>query len=180
MCKNRKSKNTPNIFLTLIIILSTLSACSLNKGLLTEEIRADKISGSFTLILYTNRFSGDFENVAFLDVEGDQYKIEIFAPDSYYEIICNLPADKAIRLAEKFIATHGSFRYAQISQIKDPSNNVIGYEFRPLYSATQFGFFDVLYIDYRLEGNKVEVKISLVPEVKRYFLNDDIPTVESQ
>ncbi len=178
-----KRKKNLNLFLTSIIsmtILSAITACSLTKSLLTEEIKANKIAGSFSLILYSNRFSGDFENVAFLDVEGDQYKIEIFAPDFDYEIVRNLPADKAIRKAEQFIASHGSFKYAQVSQIKDPYNNVIGYEFRPLYSASQFGFFDVLDIDYRLEGNKIIVKISLVPEVKRFFLNDDISTLEPQ
>ncbi|MCX7913318.1 MAG: hypothetical protein N2511_01895 [Thermodesulfovibrionales bacterium] len=170
-----------NFFILLLLIPAFIISCSFNKSLLTEEIRADKISGTFSLILYNNPLSRDVENVAILDVENDQYTFEIFAPDFNYEVIPNLPAEKAIKQAERFIASHGSFKYAQISQIKDPMNYVIGYEFRPLYSASEFGFFDILDIDYRLKDKKVEVKIDLVPEVKRIFIyNDDIFTSSSQ
>lgn len=163
-----------------LFLLISLASCAVSRGLITEEIRADRISGTFTLILYGARFSGDVENVAILDIEGDKYAFEVLAPDFDYRIRSHVPADEAIKSAEAFIASHGSFKYPQISQIKDLGGNLIGYEFRPLYSSSEFGFFDVLDIDYWLEGNNVKVRIGLVPEVKRRFLNDDTFSIDSQ
>ncbi len=176
-------KKLSNAFTIIIISLSliiSLFSCSIRKSLITEEISVDKITGTFTVILYGNRFSGEVENVAILDIEGDRYIFEIFAPDFDYTVISNMSSDDAKKRALSFIASYGAFKYAQISQIKDLEGKIIGYEFRPLYSSSEFGFFDVFDIDYRIDGNKVTVKIDLINEVKRRLLNDDFPVSDSE
>ncbi len=169
----KKSMRDCIISFMALIVLITISSCAAGRGLKTEEIRAGTISGTFTVILYGGRFSGDLENVAILDIEGDRYKFEVFAPDFDYRIKTGVPAQEAIKIAERFIAFHGSFKYSQISQIKDMDGKVIGYEFRPLYSASEFGFFNVLEIDYWLKDNTVITKIDLIPELKRQRYFDD-------
>lgn len=163
-----------------LFIIVLLSSCTIRKGLITEEIGADKIIGTFNLILYNNRFSGDVESLAILDIEGDKYTFEIFAPEFDYRVFPNMSAEDAKKKALSFIASYGAFKYPQISQIKDLEGKVIGYEFRPLYSSSEFGLFDVLEIDYWIIGNIVKVKIDLIPEVKRRLLNDDFPIADSQ
>lgn len=163
-----------SIFIFIAISMTFfLASCMTSRSLKTEEIRSQTISGTFNLILYGARYSGDIENVAILDMVDDKFTFEILAPDFDYKIRKNLNADEAIRIAQSFIASYGAFKYAQISQIKLPDGTIVGYEFRPLYSASEFGFFDVLDIDYRLDGNKIRVKIDLVPEVKKRLFLDE-------
>ncbi|MCX8030082.1 MAG: hypothetical protein N3A59_00690 [Thermodesulfovibrionales bacterium] len=158
------------LFLLLLILLS----CIPLKSLKTEEISSHAISGAFDVILYGARYSGDLENIAILDIINDQYSFDIIAPSFDYKIRKNIPADQAIKMAESFVASYGSFKYAQISQIKLPNGLIVGYEVRPLYSASEFGFFDVLEIDYWLDNTTIKVKIDLVPEVKkRLFIDED-------
>ncbi len=168
------------IIIIALFLLISLASCVKSSGLITEEIRSDRISGTFTLILYGARFSGDIENVAILDIEGDKYTFEVFAPDFDYKLRTRVPAEEAIKIAEGFIASYGSFKYPQISQIKDLNGNVIGYEFRPLYHPSEFGTFDVLDIDYWLEGNKVKVRIGLIPEIRQRLFNDESFSSDSQ
>jgi len=156
-----------------LLLLISVSSCATGRGLITDEVRTDKITGTFSVILYGARFINDLENVAILDVEGDMYKFEIFAPDFDYRVKTGVPAGEAILMAERFVAFHRAFKYSQVVQIKAPDGNVIGYEFRPLYSPSEFGFFDLLDIDYRLKGDKVIVRIELVPEVKQPLFFDD-------
>ncbi len=162
--------------INLVIIISflmLLNACATTKRLKTEEIRADTISGNFSVILYGARFSGDIENVAILDIEGDGYKFEVFAPHFDYTVKSNIPAEEAVKIAQGFISFHGSFKYSQVSRIKDYNGKTIGYEFRPLYSPAEFGLFDALDIDYWLKDGVVIVKIDLIPELKhRRFFNE--------
>lgn len=168
------------IIIIALFLLISLTSCTTTSRLATEEIRSNRISGTFTLILYGARFSGDLENVAILDIEGDKYTFEVFAPDFDYKVRTRVPAEEAIKMAEGFIASHGSFKYPQISQITDLNGNVIGYEFRPLYHPLEFGIFDVLDIDYWLEGNKVKVRIGLIPEIKQRLFNDESFSSDSQ
>lgn len=150
-----------------------LISCATSRHLKTEEIRGQTISGNFNVILYGARYSGDVENVAILEIVDDGFTFDILAPDFDYKIKRDLTSEEAIKMAQSFIASHGAFKYPQVSQIKLPDGTIVGYEFRPLYSASEFGFFDVLDIDYWLDGNKIRVKIDLVPEVKKRLFIDE-------
>lgn len=161
-------------FALIMSLLLLITACATTGGLKTEEIRADIISGEFTVILYGARFSGDLENVAILDIEGDGYKFEVFAPDFDYRVKSGIPAEEAVRIAEGFVSFNGSFKNSQVSKIMDNTGRIIGYEFRPLYRPAEFGLFNVLDIDYWLKDGVVIVKIELIPELKYRRLFDDL------
>lgn len=166
-------KSFINLFL-IMSLLVLLTACTTSGRLKTQEISASAVKGEFTVFLYGDRFSGDLENVAILDINGDRYKFQIFAPDFDYYVKSDVPAEEAIKMAERFISSHGSFKHSQIIKIMDNNGKVIGYEFRPLYSPTEFGLFNVLEIDYWLKDDDVViVKIDLIPELKHKRLFDD-------
>lgn len=167
-------KKPPKRLINLALItffIALLNSCATTGRLNTQEIRADAISGKFALILYGARFGDDLENVAILDFENDEYKFEVFAPDFDYTIKHSVSAREAVQMAERFISFHSSFKKTQVSSIIDNKGKIIGYEFRPLYSPSEFGMFNVLEIDYLLSDGIVTVKIDLVPEIKyrRFF-----------
>jgi hypothetical protein len=173
-----KVKNLIKIFLSILILFVVLlSACATTGRLKTDEIRASDVKGEFSVILYGARYADDLENVAILDIEGDGYKgykFEVFAPDFDYRIKTGVPAKEAVEMAERFVSFHSSFKRSQVSRIMDSHGNVIGYEFRPLYSPAEFGWFDVLDIDYWLKDGVVTVKIDLIPELKHRKLFDEL------
>ncbi len=169
------------ILIIIAISITFLSiSCATGRALKTEEIKAQAISGTFTVITYGARFSGDLENIVILDIEDDKYNFEVFAPEFDYKIKKNVSAPDAIIMAESFIAFHGAFKHSQVSQVKDLDGRVIGYEFRPLYHPSEFGFFDVLDIHYWLDGNKVKVRIDLIPEIKKRLFIDETFQSDSQ
>ena len=73
----------------------------------------------------------------------------------------------ALKEAYEFISYHNSFLRPQVSKIVDSKGNTIGYEVRPLYIPFVFGRSDVLDVDYLLKGNKVEVRIKIIPAIER-------------
>lgn len=166
-------KNLLNLTLIIFIIV-LLSSCAPTGRLKTHEIRTSDIKGQFTVILYGARYGDDLENVALLDIDGDGYKFEIFAPDFDYRIKSGVPAEEAVQMAERFVSFHGSFKRSQVSMIKDMNGRIIGYEFRPLYPPAEFGWFDVLDIDYWLKDGVVIVKIDLITELKHRRLFDEL------
>jgi hypothetical protein len=138
------------------------------KSLTTVEATAIDVPGTFTLILYGGRHFRDVEALAILDLEGDQYTIEPYAPEFDYRIIRGLSAKDALERAEAFLGSHYAFRRAALSKILDDSGKTIGYEVRPFYSPLSFGLTDVLDVDYALRTDgKVRAYIHLKPQVER-------------
>lgn len=121
--------------------------------------------GSYTLILYGNRFYNDLKTIAFLDLEGDRYVFDPYAPAFDYRIAKGVPAREAFKKAEHFVSENPSFWRTQLSRIVDKRGNVIGYEVRPYYRPLAAGLSDVLDINYYLKNGKVRIAIQLkVPE----------------
>lgn len=60
------------------------SACE--KRLKTEAAKASDVAGTYTLILFGGTFADDLETFAMLDLEGDQYTFEPYAPEFRYRI----------------------------------------------------------------------------------------------
>lgn len=162
-------KNSPAIFIFILAITMFLISGSfaLEKALRTEDAKNADIRGSFTVILYGSRHSSDIETLAILDIEGDDYTFEPYAPEFDYRMERGLPAREAVERAEQFISWHHSFQRPRFSRIIDNKGSTIGYEIRPLYYPLTFGEPDVLYTDYIPDGNKVSVIIKLKPSVER-------------
>lgn len=141
------------------------------KDLRTEEVKTSDIAGTFTLILYGGNYVKDIKTAAFLDLEGDQYTFEPYAPAFDYRVIRGLSAKEALETAELFVSATYSFRGSQSSRIIDDSGRTVGYEIRPLYEPLTFGTSDVMNIDYVTKGNKIRIYINLKPRVEREILD---------
>ena len=150
-----------------ILVLALLASCATDSFIRTEPSEYKELAGSFTLILYGSRHSNDIETIAILDIEGDKYAIEPYAPEFDYKINKGVSAEEAFKEAEHFVSWHSSFYRTQLSRIIDEKGVTIGYELRPLYRPLTFGVSDVLDVDYIKRGDKVIVKIKLIPSVER-------------
>lgn len=140
---------------------STVSGANLTiKGANSSEVQ-----GTFTLILYGGRYFRDVESVAVLDLEGDQYTFEPYAPAFDYREVKGLPAKEALADAESFLRSQYDFWRTQLRKVLDENGKIIGFEVRPLYYPLAFGVTDVLDINYGLKDSKVRVYIRLKPEV---------------
>jgi len=143
-------------------------ASAFDTPLRTEKADAAELKGSFTVIFYGGRFSDDLETFAILDLEGDQYHFEPFAPDFDYRVKKGVPSTEALREAERFVSFHNSFWRSQLSRILDKEGNVIGYELRPLYMPLAYGRSDVMDVSYWIkEGGRVKVTVRLIPAIEK-------------
>jgi hypothetical protein len=137
------------------------------KPLKTEYAAPSEMSGTFSVILFGGAHHDDLETVAFLDIEGDQYTIEPFAPDFDYAIKKSLSAQESLRVAEKFVSFHPSLWKTQLTKIIGPGGDLVGFELRPLYIPFVYGTSDVLDIHYwPKKDGKVRVTITLIPSLK--------------
>jgi len=164
----RVKSYVPAIILVLCLFCS---ACALDHSYLrTELAQTAEITGTYSVVLYGANYSDDIATVALLIPVGGQYRFDIFAPDFNYKTIKDVPAENAIKMAEKFVSWHPDFAQLQTSRILDFNGRVIGYEVRPLYRLTTFGTTDIMYVDYFLKGDKVVVHIHLNVDVQRKFM----------
>ena len=162
---------------TLVVISFFLTIISCVHGiyLRTEGATVAEISGTYTLILYGGRYSNDIETIAILDKEDDKHTFEVYAPEFDYKIKRGVPAKEALEEAERFVKFHRSFWQSRLSKIIDPTGYTIGYEIRPLYYPSDYGYTDVLDVRYVIQESKVIVTINLIPEVRRMLFDDDRP-----
>jgi len=159
-----------------IFLLFLLSGCAfslIGSGLETKPVKKSDIEGTFTVILYGANHMNDLKTIAILDREGDEYEFEPYAPEFEYRVKKNLTSKDAITEAEKFVSWHHSFNRIWLSKIIDPKGRTIGYEVRPLYYPWDFGFSDVLDIDYFIDGKKVFIRINLIDAVERQLSGED-------
>jgi hypothetical protein len=78
-----------------------------------------------------------------------------------------MAATEALAAAKEFVSCNTAFRRAQLSGIIAPNGEILGYEVRPLYDPFTFGFSDVLYTYYWMNGDKVVITIKLDPSIER-------------
>ena len=133
----------------------------------TEEVGPADVKGTFTVILYGGTYFRDVKTAAFLDLEGDQYTLEPYAPGFDYRVIKGVPAKEALAMAEQFLSAHYDYWRSLISRIVDDQGRTVGYEVRPLYHIPAFGVPDVLDINYSSRGDKIRIYIRLKPQVER-------------
>ena len=141
------------------------SACE--NRLKTEAAKASDVTGTYTLILFGGTFADDLETFAMLDLEGDQYTLEPYAPEFRYRIKKGVPAKEALEEAKKFVSSHNAFWRSELSSILNPEGHTIGYEVKPLYQPFVYGVSDVLDINYWLKkDNKVKITIRFAPALE--------------
>jgi hypothetical protein len=156
-----------------VVFSFTASSCALGNRLTMKSAEEPDVTGNFSLILYGCTHYDDLKTIAILDKEGDPYVFEPFAPDFEYRVKKGVAAKEALQEAEKFVDCHNAFRKAQLSRLVDAKGETLGFEVRPLYMPFVFGVEDVLHTDYRIEGDKVIVKIWLSRSVEEMMENDE-------
>ncbi len=154
-----------------VLLLTALNSCAAARYLKTEEAKAEEAAGTYTLFLHGCRFSDDIMNVAILGKEGTPYIFEIYAPEFDYKIKRGIPGKEALTEGEKFVACHYSFQRSDLRKILDAGGKTIGYEVRPLYSPLDFGYSDILDVDYVIQDSKVVVRIDLKSGVKNLIFD---------
>jgi len=159
------------LMLILLFAISEIFAAGTAPEL--RDAKPEDVRGIFTLILYGGKYLDDLETVAILDLEGDRYTFEPYAPGYDYKIKGGIPAKEALEEAEKFVSFHSSFRRTILGKILDKEGNTIGYEVRPLYYPTTFGVSDVLDVDYFIRDGKVISYIRLKPAVEKQLHGGD-------
>ena len=154
---------------TVVILAAAflLVSCSPRTGLITRGAREADVEGTYRVIYYGCNFLSDFETAAFLDLEGDGYTFEPFAPDFNYRVSGGLTAKEALATAEKFLRCNTAFSQAQLRSIPSPSGRTIGYEVQPIYQPFVYGGGEALRIDYRLQDGRVLIYIQPAAWVER-------------
>lgn len=143
----------------------SIGSCTGPRYLRSVSAGPEEITGMCDLFLYGHRYADDFKNVAFLIPRGGKYAFELYAPEFDYTVRKGLTAGTAIEEAERFVKFHYSFQSSHWSKILDQESNVIGYELRPIYSALDFSYSDVLDVHYVIKGGKVVAAVGLKPEI---------------
>jgi hypothetical protein len=167
--------NRNPICFILISITVFISACALPHFVYLDSkmIKDEKeISGNFTLILYGDRYLEDIEVVAVLDLEGDEYVFEPYAPEYNYTKKKNLAGKEALRESLNFVRVRGPQTRTQIRKLSDKNGRIVGYEVRPLFMAFRYGVSDVLNVRYSVRGEKVVIFIDLKPSVQKIIERD--------
>jgi hypothetical protein len=179
LIKNLKEKSRRGEIMRLKIFILLISLCliglnffervsfAFEKPLLVKGADLAEVKGNFNLILYGGRHSDDLETLAILDIDGDNYFFDPFAPDFDYKVFKNVPAEKAIQTAEKFVSFHNAFHKTVLKKILDSKGKTIGYELRPLYYPIVYGFADVMDVFYwEKEGGRIKVLIRLIEPIE--------------
>ena len=158
-------------YLVMIFAVLMLNSCMTGKRLEIHGAVPSDLQGTYTLILHGCRHPNDLENLAILYPEGGPITFEIYALKTAYQINKGLPADEALKQAEKFLTCNVDYWKAQLSEIVDQNGAIMGYELRTLYAPIKFGMMDVLDVNYWLRDSKVTVYIKLDPVIEKVIEN---------
>jgi hypothetical protein len=167
-------------FIALLLMTIALQSCMTGIQLRTTAADRAAISGTYTLLLYGCHYPDQIDNVAILVDENSRYPVEIYDLDTSFKMKKGVPALQAVTEADEFVrCSFHKVWQTQISRIVDDSGGTMGYEFRPLYTVTEFGTPDVLMISYSLKDGKVRAYIKKSPRVEDRE-GDDRDTRESR
>jgi hypothetical protein len=148
------------------VVVCVCVSCTPGIRLNTQGAQDFDVRGTYTIIFYGCNFYEDFETIAFLDKEDDQYIFEPYAPDFRFRIKKGVGGEDALAEAVTFLHCNTAFQSSQLSKIIAPSGEIVGYEVRPLYYPYVYGSGDVLLRDYRIKDHKVVIWIKLAPWVE--------------
>ena len=154
-------------YIVVIVAVLMLDSCVTGERLAIYGAVPGDLQGTYTLILYGCRYPGDLENLAILYPDGGPITFEIYDLKTSYHVYEGLPADRALKVAAKFLTCNVDYRKARLSKIVGPDGAIAGYELRTLYAPDTFGMTDVLDVHYRLRDSKVTVYVKLDAEIEK-------------
>ena len=158
-------------YTVMILAVLMLNSCISGTRLDIRGAVPGDLQGTYTVILYGCRYPSDLENLAILYPEGGPVTFEMFALKTNYQVKEKLPADEALKQAEKFLTCSIDYWKPQLGKIVDREGVVAGYELRPLYPPYKYGRSDVLQVNYWLKDSKVTVYIRLDPNIEKAVEN---------
>ncbi len=166
-------KNAKIACLFAFVLLPVFLCVSCAPGILlrTQGAQDSEVAGTYNVILYGCNFFNDLETIAFLERDGGHYPFEPFAPDFKYRVKKGVSATEALAEAKNFVSCNNSFKNAQLSRISAPDGAILGYEVRPLYYSYRYGGEDILYIYYRMTGDRVVIKVWLNPSIENMLFS---------
>ena len=133
----------------LTVLVMALTACAPGTQLLTSEAQPAAVTGTYTLLLYGCHYPDDVKDVAILLDERSTQPFEIYDIKTSYKVKKGVPAQEALSEAEAFIrCSSHRVNYTGLRSIPDGAGGILGYEVRPLYFPTEFGFPDIMLINY--------------------------------
>ncbi len=155
-----------NLPLTILLLFLAVSvSCSTGMYIKSEAVSDADISGSFTLFLYS-----EYESIkiAILDIEGDDYTIEMSGSPHNYLSSSGVAAEVAVQSAVKFIYSQRN----QWSKILAPDGSLIGYDFRAIHQSFTYGIPDILDVSYQIKDKKVVASVDIKHSIrKNYYRN---------
>jgi hypothetical protein len=151
----------------LLVVILSLFFLTDDGSLKTGSAMPSEVQGTFTLLLHGCRTSDALDNVAILKKEGDPYTIELYAPGFMYSVKSGLSGTTALKEAEQFVRCNINSERSQLRKIIGPAGNSIGYEVRPLYSASMFGRDDILNVRYAVKERKIVAYVNLDPTIEK-------------
>jgi hypothetical protein len=152
----------------LTILIMAMTACVPGKQLLTTGAQPADVKGTFTLLLYGCHYPDDVKNVAILLNEENKQPFEIYDIKTSYKVKKGMSAQEALSEADAFVkCSTRRVTGTALRSIPDGSGGIVGYEVRPLYFPTEFGFPDIMLINYSLKDGMVRAYIKLDPDVQR-------------
>jgi hypothetical protein len=152
-----------------------LSGCMSGIRLDIAPALPDDLKGNYALILYGCRYPSDLENLVILFKEGGPFTFEMYSPETRYRTRRAVPADEALKQAERFLMCSIDYGKTRLGKIVDRDGTVAGFELRPLYPPYKYGMIDVLNVNYWRRDGKVVVYIRLDPDVEKALENVNEP-----
>jgi len=153
----------------LTVLVMALTACAPGTQLLTSEAQPAAVTGTYTLLLYGCHYPDDVKDVAILLDERSTQPFEIYDIKTSYKVKKGVPAQEALSEAEAFIrCSSHRVNYTGLRSIPDGAGGILGYEVRPLYFPTEFGFPDIMLINYVMtKDGMIRAYIKLHPDVEK-------------
>ena len=164
-----KNKTSRFAGTALTVLVLALTACAPGTQLLTSEAQPAAVTGTYTLLLYGCHYPDDVKDVAILLDERSTQPFEIYDIKTSYKVKKGVPAKEALSEAEAFIrCSSRRVNYTGLRSIPDGAGGILGYEVRPLYFPTEFGFPDIMLINYvMLKDGMIRAYIKLNPDVEK-------------
>lgn len=152
-----------------MVLTLALTACVSGTPLLTTEAQPAQVTGTYTLLLYGCHYPEDVKDVVILLDERNTHPFEIYDIKTSYKVKKGVPAQEALTEAEAFIrCSMRRVSYTGLRSIPDGAGGILGYEVRPLFFATEFGFPDIMLINYVMtKDGMIRAYIKLHPDVEK-------------
>lgn len=157
-------KTVYTIVLAAALLVFGFAGGATARGVDTDVVEPAEIqSGTYSVIAATEPAP-----IAILKKEDARYGIRLATAGSGYTVTEGLSGDQALVMARDLLEKDASVRDVEITEIKSPEGNVIGYELTPVFMPLRYGSAgiagDVTGTSYRVSEEKERVLAYVAPD----------------